>query len=129
VQIINQAQADELLARLPFRSKYIFLIGMETGLRISDILILKIKDIENPLHVYVSRTDTIQRFLISESLYAQLTVFAGLRYPDNYLFPSTQNKRLHLHRTTYHRDLKRATAELGFVCSAHSTRKFYLRSK
>jgi integrase len=125
VTTITKEQADALYMRLPSRSKLIFSIGIETGLRISDILNLKIRDIENPLRVYVGRIQRVASFKISDWLYNELSDLID-RYPcDRYIFPA-RKKRRHLHRTTYHRDIKLALFNLKFSCSAHSTRKFFL---
>jgi integrase len=101
-------------------------LGIETGLRISDILRVKIKDIENPLRVYVSRSDVVAAHQLSAWLYGQLLDYTSKRNPDDYIFPGERSHRRHLHRVTYHRDLKRAGNELRLDFSAHSTRKLYL---
>jgi integrase len=127
VQPITQEQADELYRRLPKPSKYIFALGLETGLRISDILRLKNRDIENPLRVYVSRTRTVAPHRLPAWLYDTLLERSELRSPDHFMFGCRSRSRKHMHRTTYHRHLKRVVSEMGFDCSAHSTRKFFLQ--
>ena len=127
VSIISQAQADELYRRLPKRSKFIFALGIETGLRVSDILRLKIGDIENPMSVYVGRINAVRAYKLSEWLYTQLLDYANLRPSQHYIFTSRRKYQRHLHRTTYHRDIKQAVAGLDFSASAHSTRKFFLQ--
>jgi len=125
VKSITQAQADMIYRRLPGRSKLIFALGLETGLRISDMLSLKIQDIENPMRVYVGRIDRVASYPISEWLYGELYDLRE-RYPDDrYIFPGRKRKRP-LHRTTVHRDIKRAVWGMAFTCSAHSTRKLFL---
>jgi len=125
VEKINEAQADELRRRLPARSKLIFWVAIETGLRISDILRLKFKDVENPIRVYVGRTATVEAFPLSNELYDELLSRMDDNNFDHYIFRSRKWKR-HLHRTTYHRDIKQAIAGLDFSASAHSTRKLFL---
>jgi len=98
---------------------------METGLRVSDILQLRYRDIENPMRVYVSRIDRIVPYRISDWLYTELISHTTAWSPDNYIFPSRRKFKRHLHRTTYHRDIKLA-AGTDFDCSAHTTRKIYL---
>jgi integrase len=124
--MLTEEQIADVYRRLPTRSQLIFLLGLETGLRISDILRIKIKDLVNPLRIYVARLDTVVAHQISEHLFDKLLDCAYGRFPDYYLFPSTRSWRRHLHRTTYHRDIKRAVDELPFSCSAHSTRKYFL---
>jgi len=126
VQEITEAQADELYRRLPKRSKLIFALGIETGLRISDMLRIKIKDLENPLSVFVSREETVRAYKLPAWLYSALIDYANIREPDRHLFQSRRGRRKNMHRTTYHRDIKQAIAGLDFSASAHSTRKLYL---
>jgi integrase len=123
--MITESQADRIYSRLPSRSKLIFAIGTETGLRISDILRLKVQDIENPLQVYVSRVRKVIPYQISDWLYCELISkpFISL---DNFIFSSQRKRNRHLHRVTVWRDIKRAAAGLEFSCSPHSTRKYYL---
>ena len=124
VTTITPGQADEIYRRLPSRSKLIFAIGIETGLRISDILRLRNCDVENPLRVYVSRTGRVIPYPISDWLHNELISACSLQ--DTYIFTSQRKWQRPLHRTTYHRDLKRAVEDLNYSCSAHSTRKLFL---
>jgi integrase len=128
VKIISADEADELYRRLPERSKLIFAIAFETGLRISDILWLKVSCVENPMYFAVGKTRRTLKLQLSEWLYDELKHAAKFRLPDAWLFPSRTSKSGYIHRTTYHRDIKRATAGLPFDCSAHSTRKFHYYS-
>jgi integrase len=126
VKAINKRDADEIYRRLPKPSKLIFAVGMETGLRISDILRLKIGDVRQPLQVYVGRIGRGVACPISDWLYNELAACATSWNADHYLFISRRKWRRPLHRTTYHRDIKRAIQGTGISCSAHSTRKLYL---
>ena len=127
--MITEEQAREICRELPLRSKWIFILGLETGLRISDILRLKIRDIENPMRVYVSRIDAVVAHELTEWLCERLKDYAGSRDTSHYIFPSTRNYKRHLHRTTYHRDLRRVGIDLKIWYSAHSTRKLFLSQK
>jgi integrase len=122
---ITKAQADELYSRLPSRSKLAFAIGIETGLRVSDILRLKFQDIEQPLRVYVSRVGRVIPYPITNWLYEQLISLSHIS-PDNYIFSSWRKRNRHIHRVTVWRDIKQAAVGLEFSCSPHSARKFYL---
>jgi integrase len=117
--------------RLPRASRLIFTLGLETGLRIGDILRLKIRDIRNPLHVYVGRLGMVDLFPISAELHRELINTAAFgRDPDDYIFNARRSCawKWPLNRSTYHRDIKRATEGLNFDCSAHSTRQMHIRS-
>lgn len=124
VEIISDAQADELRRQLPAPSNLIFAIGIETGLRISDILNLKISDIKNPMSIKISRVHQVRSFIITHELLAALHAHARGKPAGHYIFAGRSYKRhIHMHRTTYHRHIKRAVAGLDFSASAHSTRK------
>jgi integrase len=124
VSIINPAQAHALYKRLPKRSKYILAISLETGLRVGDILKLRYIDIENPLRVYVKRLQRTAAYPLSEWLYDELRSFDYIS-PNNYIFSSRRKRRKPIHRTTYHRDIKKAVDGL-FKCSSMSARRLYL---
>jgi len=126
VKFINREQAELVYSRLPRSSRLIFAIGLETGLRISDILRLKWRDVANPMQVYISRTKEIRSFPLSDRLYNALISYANNDQPEKYIFASSRKRRRSISRTTYHRHIKRALEMLPFDCSAHSSRKFYL---
>jgi len=125
VKQITREQADELYRRLPKPDKYIFAIGMETGLRISDILRLRNRDVENPLRAWVGRVNAVMSFKLSDWLYNELANYTAYSISD-YLFGSPYHWRRSMHRVTFHRHIKQALVGLDWDCSAHSIRKFYL---
>jgi len=125
VKFITQEQANLLYIRLSRPHKLIFALGMETGLRISDILRLRTRDIENPITVYVGRTKELRAFPLSEWLFSELISYADNELPERYIFASQRKRRRSVSRTTYHRHIKRALTDLDFDCSAHSTRKLF----
>ena len=127
VALITEAEADELRQLLPTPSRIIFALGLETGLRISDILRLKNRDIKNPIHIYNSRPGVTRSYSLSYELYVALTAHARPRLPDRYVFAGRSYKHhIHMHRTTYHRHIKRAILGRDISASAHSTRKLWL---
>jgi len=125
VKFINEEQAEIIYRRLPKPSKFIFAIGIETGLRISDILRLKWRDVENPMTVYIGRTKEIRPFKLSDWLYNELISYVDDENLDRHIFISPRKRYQAINRTTYHRHIKKALEGLNFDCSAHSSRKFY----
>jgi integrase len=126
VKFINQEQAEIIYSRLPKPSKFIFAIGIETGLRISDILRLKWRDIENPMRVWIGRTKEIREFPLSDWLYNELISYVDGENLGRHIFISPRKRYQAINRTTYHRHIKKALEGLMFDCSAHSSRKYYL---
>jgi len=100
----------------------------ETGLRIGDVLALKVKDITNPLEVYEHKTKKTRAHTISGRLLDELSAHVKGRHSSWYAFASPRTNKKHLHRSTYHRRLKRALAGLHFDCSAHSNRKLFAQN-
>jgi integrase len=98
-------------------------LSLETGLRISDILKLKTKDVSILLRVRESKTKKWKTVKLSENLYTRLKAYAS--NSDNIVFKSLRKPGTHLNRSTYHRHLKRACMALKIDCSAHSARKLY----
>lgn len=125
---ITNEQADIIYHRLPKQDKLLFALMRETGLRISDALMLKVKDITNPLEVFEHKTKKIRQFTLSEWLFEQLQEHAERGSPSNYAFRSPRTPRKPIHRSTYHRRLQRAIKGLKIACSAHSKRKLYARN-
>ena len=58
------------LLKTGYKNYLMFVIGINTGLRISDILELKVKDLKDKTHIKIieQKTNKIKRFLINSSL-------------------------------------------------------------
>lgn len=121
VKNITEEQLVEIYKRLPLDTRLIWRIGYETGLRISDILRLKVSQLANPIEIYESRLKCFRRCGLSDGLYNALVAHTANRDGLEYIFPSKRAGK-HLHRATYHRQLK----QTGFECSAHCTRRWFL---
>ena len=52
------------------RNKMLFRLGLNTGLRISDILDLKVSDIKRTIELKEQKTGKIKRFQLSDSFYS-----------------------------------------------------------
>jgi len=125
---ISGEQANKLYLWLDGRYKIIFALAVQTGLRISDILRLKVKDLYNPMHVWESKSKRYRDVAVSNDIYAYLEKFAGHRSPDSFLFDSWHKSGVSVHRSTIHRHIKKALKFVNFDASAHSARKLYAQN-
>jgi integrase len=135
-KMITKAEAEQIMLRLDERDRQIFRLSVETGLRISDVLKLKARQVDKIIYVQEQKTGKFRAVEITDELLAELEPkkyeHYGLRREikllcdtDKWLFRSPRDAKKHLHRSTYHRRLKRACKVLKIECSAHSTRKLY----
>ena len=72
------------------RDLLLFDIGINTGLRISDILKLKVKDVKNKKHLTLIETKTkkIKKILLMNELKNNIEDYIKDKSTDAYLFPS-----------------------------------------
>jgi integrase len=133
-KLITNEEADRILSHMTNQQdKLIFRISIETGLRISDILNLRAWYLERIMYVCEKKTGKIRIVELSAELMEELQPIkdCAVRNYDKerYAFLSTREglngAQRHLHRTTYHRRLKRAAKHAQIECSAHSGRKLY----
>ena len=94
VQPIRDKEKIEDMKRELLKSGYknylMFVIGINTGLRIGDILELKVKDLRDKTHIKIieQKTDKIKRFLINSSLKNETDKFIKGMEEEEYLFQS-----------------------------------------
>jgi len=126
---ITNEQSGNILYWLTGRYKIIFDLAVQSGLRISDILSLQVKDIYNPMTIYEKKSKRKRTFAISNELYKRLCVLVDFsRGPDSYIFESHHKNAVSVHRSTVHRQIKKAAKWSGLDCSAHSARKLYAQN-
>ena len=107
--------------------RLIFLLAVETGFRISDILNLR-ADVKQTITVIERKTKKFRSAKISDGLYQELLNYSPLYYPERWLFRSVRSVSKPFNRMTYHRRLKQAAKTLGIDFSAHSMRKLYAQN-
>ena len=76
------------------RNKMLFRLGLNTGLRISDILDLKVSDIKRTIELTEQKTGKIKRFQISDSFYDALIQYIKSYCRGEWLFPSKTGEPL-----------------------------------
>ena len=95
VQPIREIEKIEefksLLKERSQRDYFLFFMGINTGLRISDLLPLKVKDVKNKTHITITeeKTGKVKRFPLYKIQEEIAAYIKGMR-DNSYLFPSRE---------------------------------------
>ena len=106
----------------------IFVLGINTGLRIGDLLNLKVEDVKNKKHIIIKeqKTSKNKQFLINENLRRELDKYIEGMSEHEYLFQSRVGQNKALSRFQAYRILSAAGREAGLErIACHSTRKTF----
>ncbi|MFE4709499.1 tyrosine-type recombinase/integrase [Paenibacillus sp. NPDC056722] len=108
----------------------LFLIGISTGYRISDILRLKVKDVkETHITIRQKKTGKVKMVLICKSLRRELDLYISNMSDADYLFPSRNRngrKPSPITRNIAYKIIRNAAAEFGLKdVGTHSMRKTF----
>ena len=121
-----------------YRDYLLFEVGINTGLRISDILKLKVSDIRGKYYIELKeqKTGKLKKFRMNSILRAELENWIMTKNDDNYLFESLKTSGNPLERTRAYCILNQAAkvAELKMKIGTHTMRKtfgfhFYRQTK
>jgi len=124
---ITNAQAAQLIDRLNFPDQILIRLGIESGLRISDILKLRVGDVRKKkiMTIYEMKSKRERTFKISDELYRDLKKWTRYKKNSAFVFTGARGPSKSIHRATIHRRIKNALQGLKFSASAHSTRKLF----
>lgn len=119
------------------RNFIMFEIGIYTGLRISDILQLKVKDLKNQEYLKLTekKTDKDNRILINPILKRDLKKYLENRIDEEYIIKSREGDNKPLKRSMAYKILSLAAKELDMQdIGTHTLRKtfgyhYYLKTK
>ena len=94
--IRNPAQIDAMkrvLLRQNPRNYFLFLLGINIGLRISDLIPLQVKDLQGS-HIVIQemKTGKQKRFFINNQLRSEINAYTANSAPDDYIFPSQKGR-------------------------------------
>ncbi len=140
VQPIRELEAIDRMKRAlkrdSLRNYFMFVLGLNTGMRISDILPLQVKDVRNKTHIRVKETKTRKSgtFRINRELWQDIADYTEDMQDEEYLFPSRKTN-LPLTRVQAYRILRKAADKAGIEqIGTHSMRKtlgyhFYNQTK
>lgn len=136
--IRDQEKIDEIkliLKKQNYRNYFLFVFGINTGLRIGDMLKLQVKDVRDKTHITLNeeKTEKVKRFKINSALQKEIVEFTFNMKDEDYLFASRSGKPIS--RVMAWKILNKAAnkAQLNEI-GTHTLRKtfgyhFYQRNK
>ena len=120
-------KVEKILAKQSKRDYVLFVLGTNSGLRISDILRLNVADVRDKTHIQITekKTGKFKKFPINDKLKPILEDFIKGRRSSEPLFLSHWGNRLD--RTTAYYIIHNACRKAGIKdkIGAHSTRKTF----
>ena len=124
---------EEYLASYSKRNQLIFAIGINTGLRVSDILGLDIPDVKNKTYVEIKekKTGKYKRFPLNNKLKTLIKEYLKIREKQYSISKGEPlfigKKHCRLNRSQVYRFIKDACAKLGLQgnYSTHTCRKVF----
>lgn len=120
-------QIKEYLKEKNARNYILFVMGINTGLRIGDILKLKVGDVQGShISMREMKTGKQKRIQITASLKRELRWFNEGREVGEYLLRSRKGKNRPIGRSMAYKILKSTAAEFGLdEIGTHTLRKTY----
>lgn len=112
------------------RNYILFLLGLHTGLRISDILNLRIKDVykKDKILIREKKTDKKREIVLTKVLKKELNRYCNGRDPEEYILKSRQGKNKPIGRTQAYRIISDTAKKFGVsYIGCHSLRKTFGR--
>jgi len=106
----------------------LFVIGINTGLRIGDLLQLKVENVKNKSHIIIKeqKTSKNKQILINSNLCKEINKYIEDMAEHEYLFQSRIGENKPLSRFQAYRILSAAGKEAGLDrIACHSTRKTF----
>jgi integrase len=116
------------LKRQNYRDYIMFLLGINTGLRIGDILKLRIKDVKDKTHIIIKeqKTNKSKRIFINSTLKEELADYIEGLNDDSFLFKSNKGTNKAISRRHAYRVLKKAGSNIGLKeIGTHTMRKTF----
>nr|WP_302600310.1 site-specific integrase [uncultured Cellulosilyticum sp.] len=113
------------------RDYILFLFGIYSGLRISDILPMQVRDVRGKDYIYLRemKTDKEKRFPINDELKSALKPYIKNKHDYDYLFPRVKGtgKTPYISRQTVWKILNEAAAYFGYTdkIGCHTLRKTF----
>lgn len=109
------------------RDYMLFLVGVHTGLRISDLLRLRIRDVKDKSHIVLveKKTNKTRRVLINKELKLELKQYCKGKQHYEFLFPSREGGNNPISRVRAYQILYQTGEVFGIHLSCHTLRKTF----
>ena len=121
-------EIKKILKKKSNRNYMLFVLGINTGLRIGDLLRLKVENVKDKSHIIIKeqKTSKNKQFLINSNLRKELDKYIEGMAAHEYLFQSRVGENKPLTRFQAYRILSAAGKEAGLDrIACHSTRKTF----
>ena len=118
----------KILREQSFRNYFLFVAGINVGLRIGDLLPLKVGDVRERSHIIIreQKTGKEKKFRINENLQREVSNYVQELSDEDYLFPSRQGRKRPLTRVSAWRILNSAAKQAGLEgIGTHTLRKTF----
>jgi integrase len=109
------------------RDLFMFNFGINTGLRVSDIVPLKVKDVKGKVHLVITeqKTGKAKRFMLPKATREAIEDYIRGMNEEDYLFPSRKGSS-YISTTQAYRSLQKAADALGREdIGTHTMRKTF----
>ena len=126
------------LLRSSYRDYLFFEVGINTGLRVSDILTLKVSDVRDKFYIEIreQKTGKGKKFRLNDTVKTELENFISGKKDNDFIFESRRSRGVPLERTRAYCILNNAAAAAGLKIKigTHTMRKtfgfhFYQKTK
>lgn len=109
-----QRMKDSLLRYCSYRDYFLFVFGINVGLRVSDILPLRVLDIRDKTHIRIKeqKTGKFRNIYVNEYLREEIDKYTNSLKPEDLLFPSRSGNS-HITPTQAYRTLQKAAEMAG----------------
>jgi integrase len=121
-------QMKNELLRTGYRDYMLFVVGVNTGLRISDILALRVGAVRNKTHINIKeqKTGKDKRVMINTYLKNDIDKYIQGMNDEEYLFKSRMGQNRHITRVQAYRVLNAAAEKIGLEdIGTHTLRKTF----
>lgn len=123
------AEIKNILAKSGTRNLLLFVMGINTGLRISDLITLKVKDVKERTHLEIVEIKTHKKkiFLINPTIGKILFPYIENMADDEFLFQSRKGENTPITRVQAYRIINNATKKAGITdkIGTHTLRKTF----
>ncbi len=124
------ARMKDFLMKQSYRNYFLFFMGINTALRVSDLLAIKVKDVKYNEHLILreSKTKKVNKFKINQNLRIEIDNFLRIyKYRnDEYLFQSRNGNNKPLSRIMAYKILCETGEQIGVKnLGTHTMRKTF----